>query len=105
MSECINRRCNGKRWYLDGDGKVVECLDCKYRNEVEKTPGLNKPFQEIYDQAKEVESRKRILKETEKEEDKRILEKVEKIKRLSKKDRDDWILYNKLKIKFLYLGT
>lgn len=99
--------CGNRGWYLSTMGiktEVVECLDCKYTIPIENRPSLNAPFQEIYDKISILKEKKReIIKEKEFK-DKNLLSTVEKIKKLSKKDKDDWLLYNKLKFKFESLG-
>ncbi len=96
--------CQGTETVMGNDGKLTLCLNCRYGSAYQKIKGINEPFQEIYDKAKEVENRKRNQKEEAKEEDKRILEKVEKIKRLSKRDKESWVEFNILKNKFERMG-
>jgi len=108
MSECTNKLCGGRGWYLKTEGistTVVECLDCKYRKDIEKHPSLNSPFQEIYDKAKRIEEGKGVEKGTEKinKEEELLLIKIEKIKKLSKKDKEEWLEFNRLQNKFKYL--
>ena len=105
MSECVNKLCGGRGWYLKTEGistTVVECLDCKYREDVEKQPSLNSPFQEIYDKVKQIEELKKVEKFNKKDE--LLLIKTEKIKKLNKKDKESWLKFNTLKNKFERLG-